>query len=74
MRFIKDDVKVEYDTGAGKWFVANLNGKPVPWEAVYNVFVSAGGIANTTSPTPGNPGKRRKKSRAAARRVAPFST
>jgi len=53
----KDDVKVEYDAGAAKWFIANVNGKPVPWEAVYNVFLSPGGSGSTTSPTPGNPGR-----------------
>ncbi len=51
----RDDVKVEYDAKAGKWFVANLNGKPVPWESVYNVFLSPGGVASTTSGTPANP-------------------
>jgi len=48
----RDDVKVEYDAGAGKWFIANVNGKPVPWEAVYNVFLFAEGISNTTSTIP----------------------
>jgi len=48
----RDDVKVEYDTAVRKWFIANVNGKPVPWEAVYNVFLSPGENANTTSTTP----------------------
>lgn len=48
----RDDVKVEYDTGVGKWFIANINGKPVPWEAVYNVFLFPEGISNTTSTIP----------------------
>jgi hypothetical protein len=53
----RDDVKVEYDAAAAKWYIANVNGKPVPWEAVYNVFLSPSGIANTTSPTPTRPGR-----------------
>ncbi len=53
----RDDVKAEYDAGVGKWYVVNLNGKPVPWEAVYNISFSPGGVANTTSPTPGSPGR-----------------
>ena len=51
----RDDVKVEYDAKVGKWFVANLNGKPVPWESFYNVFLSPGGVASTTPGTPANP-------------------
>ena len=51
----RDDVKAEYDPKVGKWFVANLNGKPVPWESVYNVSFSPGGVASTTSPTPSSP-------------------
>jgi hypothetical protein len=53
----RDDVKAEYDSKVGKWYVANVNGKPVPWEAVYNVSVSPGGIASNASPGPGNPGR-----------------
>lgn len=48
----RDDVKVEYDARVGKWYLANVNGKPVPWEAVYNVFLSSEGISNTTSTIP----------------------
>jgi len=51
----RDDVKVEYDAKVGKWYMANVNGKPVPWEAVYNISISSGGIANTTLPTPVSP-------------------
>jgi hypothetical protein len=32
--------KAEYDAKVGKWYVANVNGKPVSWEAVYNVSAS----------------------------------
>jgi len=53
----RDDVKVEYDSGVGKWFIANVNGKPVPWESVYNVFLSPGGNANIPSTNPASPGR-----------------
>ncbi|HAF14662.1 MAG TPA: hypothetical protein DCK93_00840 [Blastocatellia bacterium] len=53
----KDDVKAIYDATAHKWFIANVNNKPVPWEAVYNIVISSGGIANTNPQAPVNPAK-----------------
>lgn len=38
----KEEVKVEYDKTAAKWFIANLNGTPVTPGVAYNVMFSNG--------------------------------
>ena len=48
----KDDVKALYDETARKWYVVNLNNKPVPWESVYNVEITIGGVANVAPQSP----------------------
>lgn len=50
----RETVKVEYDTTAFKWFIANVNGTAVPSDTAYNVLISSGGIADITPPI--NPG------------------
>jgi len=44
----KDDVKVQYDATAGKWYVANINNTPVPSGSAYNVVFTNGDV--TTNP------------------------
>lgn len=44
--FNRGPVKVEYDPVAFKWFIANVDGTPVMPDTVYNVSISAGGIAD----------------------------
>jgi hypothetical protein len=53
--FDKEEYKVEYDTAASKWFVANINGTPVPSGAAFNVVFSPGSSMESNpgpSPTP----------------------
>ena len=51
--FDREDYKVEYDATAAKWFIANLNGTPVPSGSAFNVVFSSGGpIASNANPTP----------------------
>ena len=38
----KEDVKVEYDKTAAKWFIANLNGTPITPAVAYNVMFFQG--------------------------------
>src|SRR5689334_18043477 len=48
--FDKEEYKVEYNATTSKWFVANLNGTPVPSGAAFNVvFLSGGSIASNTN-------------------------
>jgi hypothetical protein len=57
----KLDVKVEYDTTASKWFIANLNAAPITPAVAYNVMFSNGySVANpnanrTLNTTPKTP-------------------
>lgn len=51
----RDAVEALYDATAHKWYVANLNSKPVPWESVYNVVLASGGSNNTTGQNPTTP-------------------
>jgi hypothetical protein len=45
--FDKEKYKVEYDAAASKWFIANINGTPVPSGAAFNVVFSSGGTPKT---------------------------
>ena len=50
--FDREEYKVEYDAAASKWFVANINGTPVPSGAAFNVVFSPGGaVASNTGPS-----------------------
>jgi hypothetical protein len=43
----QNDVKVEYDATAHKWFIVNTNDTPVPSDSAYNIMFSSGpGITN----------------------------
>lgn len=38
----QNDVKVEYDAAAHKWFIVNFNNTPVPSDSAYNIMFSSG--------------------------------
>ncbi len=40
--FNKEDVKVQYDPAASKWFIANVNNTAISSGATYNILVSQG--------------------------------
>jgi hypothetical protein len=51
--FDREEYKVEYDAAASKWFIANINGTPVPSSAAFNIVFSPGGaVASSPSTTP----------------------
>ena len=72
----KDEIKVEYDATVRKWYVANINNKPVPWEVAYNIVIDSRG-STTSNLQIQNPGKSEKTSQTANRTgdgTAPISS
>ena len=49
------DIKIQYDTTAGKWYMFNTNGRQLDYATAYNIAISSGGNANTI-PVIGNSG------------------
>jgi type VI secretion system Hcp family effector len=43
----KDDVQIQYDASAGKWYIANISGRQLDLGVGYNIAISAIGITNT---------------------------
>ena len=41
--FDREEYKVPYDAATSKWFIAKINGTPVPSGSAFNVVFSAGG-------------------------------
>ena len=52
----KSEIKIQYDAGASKWYISNINGSTLDYSIGYNIFISSGTNANTnpvaTSITP----------------------
>jgi hypothetical protein len=44
--FNLDDVKIEYDATASKWYIANLNNTPVPVNSTYNIMTTSGPVVS----------------------------
>ena len=41
------DIKIQYDTTAGRWYMFNVNGRQLDYADAYNIAISSGGNANT---------------------------
>lgn len=51
----RDEVSIQFNADAGKWYVSNINKKPLYTRVAYNIIISTG--ANTVvDPVKGNPG------------------
>ena len=47
----KNEIKIQYDDAAGKWYITNINGNTLDYATGYNIFISSGTNANTTPVT-----------------------
>ncbi len=43
----KNEATMQYNNAAGKWFISNINSKPLYARVAYNIVVSSGGNTNT---------------------------
>jgi hypothetical protein len=48
----REEITVQYNPGAGKWYVSNNNNKPITARVTYNISISGPGRVNTQIVTP----------------------
>jgi type VI secretion system Hcp family effector len=46
-----NEIKIQYDGAAAKWYITNISGKPLDYATGYNIFISSETNANTNPAT-----------------------